>query len=154
MHTLVALILAAMPSLQASGPPSLPGGQAAGRPGGLIQVTAPVWKDAPPTMPPGTKIAVLEGDPKQPGMFTIRLKLKAGSIVEPHTHPRPERVTVLSGKVLVGFGDAVDDTKGTTFTAGGFYVNPPNEVHYVVIKEDAVMQLTCEGPWEIKYIQD
>lgn len=119
-----------------------------------LQVTAPVWKDAPPTMPPGTKIAVLEGDPKQAGTFTIRLRLKAGSIVEPHTHPRPERVTVLSGKVLVGFGDAVDDDHGTTFTAGGFYVNPPDTIHYVVIKEDAELQLTCEGPWVVKYIQD
>ena len=116
-----------------------------------LQVTAPVWKDAPPTMPPGTKIAVLEGDPKQPGMFTIRLKVKAGSVIEPHTHPRPERVTVLSGKVLVGFGTTTDGTKGTTFTAGGFYINPPNEVHYVFFQEDSVVQLTCEGPWVINY---
>jgi len=118
-----------------------------------IQVTAPVWKDAPPTMPPGTKIAVLEGDPKQAGIFTIRLKLKAGSVVKPHTHPRPERVTVLSGKVLVGFGTTADQKKGTTFTAGGFYVNPPDEAHYVFIKEDSVLQLTCEGPWVIKYLE-
>ena len=131
MHSIVAILLAA-----------------------AIQITAPVWKDAPPTMPPGTKIAVLEGDPKQPGTFTIRLKLKAGSVVEPHTHPRPERVTVLSGKVLVGFGTTTDETKGTTFTSGGFYVNPPNEVHYVFVEEDVVLQLTCEGPWEIKYIED
>jgi quercetin dioxygenase-like cupin family protein len=119
-----------------------------------IQVTAPVWKDAPPTMPPGTKIAVLEGDTKQPGMFTIRLKVPAGSVIEPHTHPRPERVTVLSGKVLVGFGTTTDETKGTTFTAGGFYVNPPNKVHYVFFQEETVLQLTCEGPWVLKYIED
>ena len=87
-------------------------------------------------------------------MFTIRLQLKAGSMVEPHTHPRPERGTVLAGKVLVGFGDAVDDTNGTVFTAGGFYVNPPDEIHYVVIQEDSVLQLTCEGPWTVKYIED
>ena len=31
-----------------------------------------VWKDAPPTLPAGAKIAVLEGDPKHEGMFTIR----------------------------------------------------------------------------------
>src|SRR6185436_15968134 len=100
MHILAALLLAA-----------------------AIQVTAPVWKDAPPAMPPGTQIAVLEGDPKQAGMFTIRLKLKAGALVEPHTHPRPERVTVLSGKVLVGFGADVGEENTKAFTAGGFYVN-------------------------------
>jgi len=119
-----------------------------------IQVTAPVWKDAPPSMPPGAKIAVLEGDPKQPGLFTLRLKLPKGALIEPHTHPRPERVTVLSGKVLVGFGADADETKGTEFTAGGFYVNPPDEVHYVFVKEDSIVQLTCEGPWVIKYVED
>ena len=118
-----------------------------------IQITAPVWKDAPPTMPPGTKIAVLEGDTKQPGIFTVRLKVPAGSVIEPHTHPRPERVTVLSGKLLVGFGTTTDETKGTTFTTGGFYVNPPNEPHYVFFLEDTVLQLTCEGPWVLKFLE-
>lgn len=119
-----------------------------------IQITAPVWKDAPPSMPPGSKMAVLEGDPKQPGMFTIRLQLPAGSVIKPHTHPRVERVTVLSGSVVVGFGTTVDAAKGTTFSAGGFYVNPPDAPHYVVIQQESVLQLTCEGPWVLTYLSE
>ena len=117
-----------------------------------LQVTEPVWKDAPPSMPKGTKIAVLEGDTKQPGLFTVRLKVPAGSVIAPHTHPRPERVTVLSGKVRVGFGKKVD-ASGTTFTAGGFYVNPANDPHFVVVDEESVLQLTCEGPWVLEYVE-
>ncbi len=116
----------------------------------LIQVTGVTWSDAPPSMPKGTKIAVLEGSPKEPGLFTIRLKVPAGSVIAPHTHPRDERVTVLSGKIRVGFGPAVSD-EGKVFTAGGFYVNPPGEPHFLVIEEESVLQLTCEGPWELKY---
>ena len=118
-----------------------------------IQITAPEWKDAPPSMPKGTKMAVLEGDAKQPGLFTIRLKVPAGSKIAPHTHPRPERVTVLSGRVIVGFGKVADESKGTTFTSGGFYVNPPDEPHYLFIPEESVLQLTCEGPWVLTYIE-
>ena len=118
-----------------------------------IQVTAPEWKDAPPSLPKGSKIAVLEGDSRQPGMFTIRLKVPAGSQIAPHTHPRPERVTVLSGRVIVGFGATVDEAKGTAFTSGGFYVNPPNEAHWVLVPEESVLQLTCEGPWELVYVK-
>ena len=129
MHVLAALLLAA-----------------------ALQVTEVVWKDAPPTMPAGTKIAALEGDPRQPGIFTVRLKVPAGSTIAPHTHPRPERVTVLSGKVRIGFGRKVD-ASGTTFTAGGFYVNPPNEPHFVVVEEESVLQLTCEGPWVLDYVE-
>lgn len=114
----------------------------------VIQVLSPVWTDAPPTMPRGTKIAVLEGSPREAGVFTIRLKVPAGAAVAPHTHPRPERVTVLSGKVTVSIGG-----KETTFGPGGFYVNPPDEVHSLEFAEETVLQLTCEGPWELNYVK-
>jgi quercetin dioxygenase-like cupin family protein len=114
----------------------------------VIQVLSPTFADAPPTMPAGTKIAVLEGSPKEAGLFTIRLKVPAGAKIAPHTHPRPERVTVLSGKVTVSIGG-----KDTTFESGGFYVNPPNEVHSLVFDEGTVLQLTCEGPWELVYVK-
>ena len=112
-----------------------------------LQISAPTWKDAPPSMPKGTKIAVLEGDTKQPGLFTIRLKVPKGSTIAKHTHPRPERVTVLQGKVTVNIGG-----KDTTFEAGGFYVNPAGEPHSLTFAEDSVLQLTCEGPWVLTYI--
>jgi quercetin dioxygenase-like cupin family protein len=115
---------------------------------GPIQVTEPVWLDAPPSMPKGTKMAILEGSPKEAGLFTIRLRVPKGSVIAPHTHPRQERVTVLSGKVTVGFGKS----ESTTFTTGGFYVNPPGEPHFLVIEEESVLQLTCEGPWELVYV--
>lgn len=113
----------------------------------LIQVATPAWNDAPPSMPKGTKIAVLEGSPQQAGMFTIRLKVPAGAKLAAHTHPRHERVTVLSGKVTVHIGG-----RSTTFEAGGFYVNPPDVPHSLDFAEDSVLQLTCEGPWELKYV--
>jgi quercetin dioxygenase-like cupin family protein len=122
-------------------------------PDGTIQVTSVAWKDAPASMPKGTKIAILEGDPKAAGIFTIRLKVPAGSKIAPHTHPRPERVTVLSGRVLVGFGDVVDAKNTTAFNAGSFYVNAPGEHHYVIFPKESVLQLTCEGPWVLNYVK-
>ncbi len=49
------------------------------------------WIEAPPGLPPGGKMAVLNGDPSQPGPFTTRLKAPAGYKVMPHTHPTAER---------------------------------------------------------------
>jgi mannose-6-phosphate isomerase-like protein (cupin superfamily) len=124
---------------------------AAAPPPDVIQVnsTKIVWKDGPPTLPKGTKVAVLEGDPKQPGMFTMRLRVPAGSKVMPHWHPRPERVTILSGKVAVGFGDKWDDKELRRFGPGDFYVNPPESHHYVFFPRTSVIQITGEGPWEL-----
>lgn len=111
------------------------------------------WADAPPALPAGTKVAVLEGTPKKAGTFTMRLKVPAGARIAPHWHPRPERVTVLSGSVLVGFGDTLDEKASKRFPAGSFYVNPPKVHHYVWADEEAVLQITGIGPWEIHYLK-
>jgi quercetin dioxygenase-like cupin family protein len=134
-----AIVVFALAALAAAPPPD------------TIQVDAAkiVWKDGPPTLPKGTKVAVLEGDPKQAGMFTMRLRVPAGSKVMPHWHPRPERVTILSGKVAVGFGDTWDDKELRGFGPGDFYVNPAQSHHYVFFPRSSVIQITGEGPWEL-----
>jgi quercetin dioxygenase-like cupin family protein len=118
-------------------------------PPGTIQVHAAsiVWKAGPPTMPKGTKIAVIEGDQTKSGIFTLRIKFPQGAVIHPHWHPRPERVTLLSGRVMVGFGDVVDQTTTHAFRAGDFYVNPPDAHHYVIVPVETVVQITGEGPW-------
>ena len=51
------------------------------------------WADAPPSLPPGVKATVLEGDPRQEGLFTMRLKAPKGYRIPPHWHPAFEHVT-------------------------------------------------------------
>ena len=129
--------------------------QAAAPPTDLIQVrgAAIVWTDGPPSLPKGTKMAVLEGDPKKEGIFTMRLRVPAGSKVLPHWHPRPERVTVLSGQVKVGFGDDWNDAGMLSFRAGDFYVNPAESHHFVLFPRSTVIQITGEGPWELHQLK-
>jgi quercetin dioxygenase-like cupin family protein len=110
------------------------------------------WSAASPAMPAGTQVAVLEGNPRAAGIFTIRLKVPAGARIAPHWHPRDERVTVLSGTVAVGFGDAVDEKAMARFTGGAFYVNPAQSHHYVVFPEESIVQITGEGPWELHFL--
>src|SRR3981081_933752 len=76
---------------------------------------------APPFLPKGAQLAVLEGDPMaSSGDFTIRLKMPAGYKVAPHTHPNRENVTVLSGTLKVGMGDQFDASKMMSFGTGSF----------------------------------
>jgi uncharacterized RmlC-like cupin family protein len=124
-------------------------------PEGTIQVPAGAgtWVDAPPTLPQGTKMLVLESHPGKEGMFTMRLRLPAGSRIQPHWHPREERVTILSGVARVGFGDSFSEETMATFGPGSFYVNPPKSHHYVWIVEDTEMQLTGMGPWQLHMLE-
>ena len=111
---------------------------------------AMVWTDGPSTLPPGSKVAVLEGSPKADGMFTMRLRIPAGSAIPPHWHPRQERVTVLSGAIDLGFGSVANAGKTKRYAAGSFYVNPPRVMHFLFFPEATEMQLTGVGPWELQ----
>src|ERR1043166_9909593 len=67
------------------------------------------WGDAPPSLPAGAKLAVLEGDPGKEGFFTIRLQMPAGYKIPAHTHPTDEHVTVISGTCSFGMGPKTDE---------------------------------------------
>ncbi|MEA2336943.1 MAG: hypothetical protein QOE82_950 [Thermoanaerobaculia bacterium] len=114
-----------------------------------ITPDAVVWTDGPATLPAGSKMAVLEGSPKAEGMFTMRVRVPAGSAIPPHWHPRQERVTILSGAVDLGFGSVANAAKVTRYRAGSFYVNPPRVMHYLFFPEATEMQMTGVGPWEL-----
>ena len=135
------MLVLALPLVAAGTPPK-----------GAIQVLPQGVEWQPHPRPPGTQIAVLEGDPKKPGLFTLRLRIPGGSRMAPHWHPRDERVTVLSGAVAVGFGDVLDESKVTRFGPGSYYVNPANSHHYVLFAEESVVQVTGIGPWEINFL--
>jgi quercetin dioxygenase-like cupin family protein len=110
---------------------------------------AVVWTDGPPTLPAGSKMAVLEGSPRAEGMFTMRVRVPAGAAIPPHWHPRQERVTILSGEVDLGFGTVANKASVTRYPAGSFYVNPPRVMHYLFFPKATEMQMTGIGPWEL-----
>lgn len=107
------------------------------------------WIEGPPSIP-RSRMTVLEGNPKEAGsLYTLRISVPNPAKLPPHFHPQDERVTVLEGSVLVGFGDVVDETKATRRKAGDFYVNPAGVHHYVSFDEPTLLQMTGIGPWEV-----
>jgi uncharacterized RmlC-like cupin family protein len=130
---------------------------AAALPDGTIQITPAKieWIAGPLGTPRGTMAAVLEGDPRAEGMmFTMRLKLPAGSRLQPHFHSENERVTVLSGEARVGFGDTMRDSGLATFGPGSFYINPKAAHHFVYFPKETVIQITGRGPWTTTLVKD
>jgi len=108
---------------------------------------------APPFMPPGAQLAVLEGDPMaSTGDFTIRLKMPDGYKIAPHTHPHRENVTVLSGTLKVGMGDQFDASKMMSFSAGSFAYLDPTMHHYAAASGETVIQVHGMAPVTFNYI--
>src|SRR5207253_2770961 len=96
------------------------------------------WKDGPASLPKGAKMAVLEGDPAKEGPFVMRLQLPDGYRIPPHVHPKPERVTVISGAFNIGMGDKFDASAGREMPAGSFGTWPAGMKHFVWTKGETV----------------
>ena len=110
------------------------------------------WGPAPPALPAGAQISVLEGDPGQKGAVTLRLKFPANYIVPPHWHSTTERVTVLSGTLQVGMGDTLDRQRSQALAPGGFVSLPAKMHHYAWTATPTVVQISLQGPFDIFYV--
>jgi len=118
----------------------------------IVGPTELKWGDAPPGLPPGAKMAVLDGDPAKKGSFTVRLQAPDGYKVPPHTHPTTERITVLSGTFYLGMGDKFDEAAGREMAVGSFAVLPAGMKHFGWNTGETVLQINSEGPFQIKYV--
>ena len=110
------------------------------------------WGPAPPVFPAGARIAVLQGDPSQAAIFTVRLEFPAGYTIPPHFHPTDEGVTVISGTFLVGMGDKADFTQAKVLTPGGFVIAGANQHHYARARGRTVVQVHAMGPFALTYV--
>lgn len=123
--------------------------------GGEHVVLAPQelrWGPAPPALPPGAQAVILYGDPAKEGLFALRLKLPDGYVIPPHTHPRPEIVTVISGAANLGMGEKADRAKARALPAGSFFALEPGMAHYAHATGETVVQLNSTGPWAVNYV--
>jgi len=110
------------------------------------------WGAAPPSMPKGAKIAVLQGDPSKPGPFVMRLMVPAGYKIPPHWHSQDESLTVISGSFYFGKGDKAETSNAPTITAGAFHFLSGKDHHYLVAKTESVIQINGNGPFDITYV--
>ncbi|MFZ0807556.1 MAG: cupin domain-containing protein [Candidatus Sulfotelmatobacter sp.] len=111
------------------------------------------WGPAPPFIPAGAQLAVLEGNPMaDSGDYTIRLKMPDGYKIGPHTHPQRENVTVLSGTLVVGMGDKWDDSKLMSLKPGSFAYLDPSMHHYAGASGETVVQIHGQAPVKFNYI--
>jgi quercetin dioxygenase-like cupin family protein len=111
------------------------------------------WQSAPPSLPQGTQMVVLNGDPSKAGPFVLRIKFPANTVVAPHTHTTAENLTVLSGTLYHGIGEKLDKAQGKRLTRGGFVYLPGRMPHSVwTTKSESIVQVTGTGPFGLNYV--
>lgn len=110
------------------------------------------WSPGPAALPAGAESATLYGDHQKEGMFALRIKVPKGYRLAPHTHPRPELVTLISGRLSLGLGQTIDRAKTQALPPGSFASIAPGAAHYVFADEDSVYQINAVGPWVVDYV--
>jgi quercetin dioxygenase-like cupin family protein len=118
----------------------------------LYPPTAIEWKAGPAALPTGARMAVLEGDPTKEGPFVVRFQFPEGYHVLPHTHPKTERVTVISGVLYLATGEALDRSSAKKLPAGSFGYWPAGMKHTAWSEGETIIQLHGIGPWQINYV--
>lgn len=118
----------------------------------MVNAKSIVWGPAPPSMPPGPKVAVLHGDPAKEGYFVMRLKAPDGFKVPAHYHPSDENLTVLQGTFMIGTGEKADPAGLKPLAAGDYMFMPKDTRHYGMMKGETILQISGMGPFAITYV--
>jgi len=109
------------------------------------------WKPFP-AFPPAARLAVLVGDPTKAGPYVIRVKLPAGTKMQPHRHPEDRIYTVISGVFYIGLGTEFDASKLSAHPPGSVIVLPGNQPHFHWAKSgEYVTQVSAIGPLGLEY---
>lgn len=99
----------------------------------------PIWT--------GAQLAILAGDPQKAGVYVVCMRFPAGFRNPPHFHPDERIVTILSGTLLVGYGEQFDESKMKALPAGGMFTEPAKQPHFVWAKDgEVVIQVVGHGP--------
>ncbi len=119
----------------------------------LVTPDKMTWVSAPPGLPAGAQLAVLEGDPSKAGAhFAFQAKLPDGYKVPPHWHPTDERIVILQGALMMGLGEKFEPASAHELTVGSYAVMPAGVRHFVWAKGETVIQVSGVGPFEITYV--
>src|SRR5438477_9852351 len=110
------------------------------------------WGTAPPMLPAGAQVTVLDGDPFKPGSFSLRLKFPDGYQIPAHWHPTDEFITVVQGTFRAGMGDALTESGLHDFPVGTYIKMPKRMHHFAAAKGETIVQIYGPGPFAINYL--
>jgi quercetin dioxygenase-like cupin family protein len=103
--------------------------------------------------PASVRLAVVVGDPTQPGPYTIRVKVPCGVKLMPHRHPEDRVYTVISGVFYIGVGERFDADGLEAYPPGAVVVLPGGTPHFHWARSsEYVSQVSAIGPLGLEYM--
>ena len=98
----------------------------------------------------GSRQVVLFGNPREAGLYVVRITFGPGQGSRPHFHNQARHITVMKGTWWVSTGarsDVYDPEYMRRVEAGSFIYEPPDGHHYDMAKDEEVtVQIMGMGP--------
>jgi len=103
--------------------------------------------------PPLVRLAVVAGQPSEPGPYMIRVRVPGVVKLMPHRHSEVRIYTVISGVFYIGIGEEFDPDKLEAYPPGSVIVLPGNTPHFHWAKSgEYISQVTAIGPLGFAYV--
>jgi len=103
--------------------------------------------------PSSVRLAVIVGQPSEPGPYLIRVKVPGGVKLMPHRHSEDRIYTVISGVFYIGVGEEFDPDRLEAYPPGAVIVLPGNTSHFHWAKSgEYISQVTAIGPLGFEYV--
>jgi quercetin dioxygenase-like cupin family protein len=104
-------------------------------------------------LPPLVRLAVIFGQPSEPGPYVIRVRVPGGVKLMPHRHSEDRIYTVIDGVFYIGVGEEFDSDKLEAYPPGAVIVLPCNTSHFHWAKSgEYIAQVTANGPLGLEYV--
>jgi quercetin dioxygenase-like cupin family protein len=111
-----------------------------------------VWKPFP-AFPSSVRLAVVVGQPSEPGPYVVRVKVPTGVKLMPHKHPEDRVYTVMSGVFYIGLGARFNADGLKAYPPGSVLVLPGDTLHFHWAKSgEYITQVTGIGPLGLEYL--
>ena len=106
-----------------------------------------------PAFPASVRLAVIAGQPSEPGPYMIRVKVPGGVKLMPHRHTEDRIYTVISGVFYIGLGDEFDAGKLEAYAPGAVIFLPGETSHFHWAKSgEYISQVSAMGPLGFEYV--
>jgi quercetin dioxygenase-like cupin family protein len=145
----LALLLGGWASHSANEPP-LSQGRLRLQPQEIEALVAQQRREQPPET---AETTVLFGDPRRPGLYTLRFRFPPHMTLKPHFHADTRTAVVVSGTLYFAYGERLDPTQFKALPAGSFYTEPARTPHFAqTLSEPVVEYVTGWGPTSTTYL--
>jgi uncharacterized RmlC-like cupin family protein len=98
---------------------------------------------------------LLKGNPAQPGLYTISIKVPPNTQIAAHTHRDERTAVVVSGIWHFGYARVADKAATRALPPGSFYTEPAGDPHFAWTgREGATVYITGIGPTDTHYVSE